>query len=87
MQCDANHLGRVDDPLGHEVAELAGLGIEAVGVGVVLKDLADHDGTVLAGIDGDLARRRAERFPDDVDASLLAVVLGSQSAKRLDGPQ
>ena len=45
----------VDDALGHEVAELAGLRIEALDVGVILKDLADHDGAVLASIDGDLA--------------------------------
>jgi hypothetical protein len=27
LQGDANHLGRVDDSLGHEIAELASLGI------------------------------------------------------------
>jgi hypothetical protein len=30
----------------------SGLGVEAVGVGVILKDLPDHDRPVLAGIDG-----------------------------------
>jgi hypothetical protein len=57
LQRDANHLGRVDDSLGHEIAELAGLGVEAVGIGVILKDLADDNGAVLARIDGDLTRR------------------------------
>jgi hypothetical protein len=58
-----------------------------LGISVILADLAEDDRSILASIDGDLASRRAERFPDDVDASLLIVVLGSQSAKCLDGPQ
>ena len=53
----ANDRGRVDDALGDEVAVLAGLGIEAVGVLILLKDLADDDGAVLASVDRDLARR------------------------------
>jgi hypothetical protein len=30
------------------------LGVEAIPIGIMLKDLADYDGAVLAGIDGDL---------------------------------
>ena len=59
MQRDANHLGRVDDSLGHEVAELVGLGVEAVGIGVLVEDLADYDGAVLAGSLADSSRRRS----------------------------
>jgi hypothetical protein len=58
-QRDASHFGRVDDALAHEIAELARLGVEAVGVGVILNDLADHDRAVLACTDGDLARQTA----------------------------
>ncbi len=75
MQRDANHLGRVDDPLGHEVAELVGLGVKAVGIGVLVEDLADYDGAVLAGIDGDLTLRPRYRLSDDLDAVLLVFVL------------
>ena len=87
LQGGADDLGRVDDALGHQVTVLAFLGIIAIGVRVILADLADDDRSILASIDGDLASRRTERFPDDVDASLLIVVLGSQFAERLDGPQ
>src|SRR5882672_4713010 len=53
----ADHLGRVDDALGDQVAVLAGLAVEAVGVLILLQDLADDDGAVLASVDRDLARR------------------------------
>ena len=52
-----------------------------------LDDLADDDRSILASIDGDLARRRAERFPDNVDASLRIAVLGFELAERLDRAQ
>jgi hypothetical protein len=87
LQSGPDDLGRVDDALGHQVTVLALLGVVAVGISVILADLAEDDRSIPASIDGDLASRRAERFPDDVDASLLIVVLGSQSAKCLDGPQ
>ena len=54
---NANHLGRVDDALGDQVAVLAGLAVEAERVLILLQDLADDDGAVLARIDGDLAGR------------------------------
>src|SRR6267378_5238690 len=45
-------LGRVDDALGDEIDVLAVLGIEAVGVLILLEDLADDDRTVFSRIDG-----------------------------------
>src|SRR5712664_2471269 len=52
---DANHLGWVDNALGNQVAVLAGLAVEAVGVLILLQDLADDDGAVFARVDRDLA--------------------------------
>ena len=54
-------LGRVDDALGDQVDVFAGLGVEAIGVLILLEDLADDDGTVLARVDRDLARRIGEQ--------------------------
>jgi hypothetical protein len=68
-------------------SKLAGLGIEAVGVGVILKDLADHDRAVLAGIDGDLTRRPGYRLFDDLDAVLLVFVCTLHPLERLDRAQ
>src|SRR5260221_810056 len=82
-----NHLGRVDDALGDQVDVFAGLGIEAVGVLVLLEDLADDDRAVFSGIDGDLAGRIGQRLAHDLDAGLLVVVLGAQSLEVLGGSQ
>src|SRR5882672_9026084 len=38
----ANHLGRVDDALGDQVAVFAGLRVEAVGILILLEDLANE---------------------------------------------
>src|SRR5437879_8522621 len=83
----ANHLGRVDDALGDQVAVLAGLRVEAVGVLILLKDLADDHGTVFTGVDRDLAGRRGQRLAHDLDAGLLVVVLGADALERLGGTQ
>src|SRR5262245_1175775 len=40
LQRRADYLGWVDDPVRHEVLELAGLRVEAEGIGVVVLDLA-----------------------------------------------
>src|SRR3974377_1435353 len=53
----------------------------------MLKDLANHDGAVLAGIDGDLTRRPSDRLFDDVDAVLLVFVRRPAALERLDGAQ
>ena len=85
LQRCAHHLGGVDDALGHEVAVLAVLSVEAVIVLLLVEDLADHNGAVLAGIDGDLARRPGQRLADDLDAVLLVVIGGADPLDRLDG--
>jgi hypothetical protein len=48
-------------PLGDEVAVLAGLAVEAERVLILLQDLADDDGAVLARVDRDLAGRGRQR--------------------------
>src|SRR6185437_10560664 len=83
----ANNLGRVDDALADQVYVFAGLRVEAVGVLVLLEDLADDDGTILACVDRDLARRPGQRLAHDLDAGLLVVVLGAQPLEMLGGTQ
>src|ERR1700680_960184 len=78
-----NDLGRVDDALRDQVDVFAGLRVEAVGVLVLLEDLADDDGAVLARVDRDLARRPGERLADDLDAGLLVVVRGLDALELL----
>src|SRR4051794_21835753 len=82
-----DHLGRVDDALLDEVAVFTGLRVEAVVVRLVLEDLADDDGTVLARVDRDLASRPGQRLANDLDAGLLVVVLGAQALEGLGGAQ
>src|SRR5713226_2050911 len=79
----ANDLGRVDDALRDQVDVFAGLRVEAVGVLVLLEDLADDDRAVLARVDRDLARRPGERLADDLDAGLLVVVRGLDALELL----
>src|SRR6266702_206313 len=83
----ANHLGRVDDALGDQVAVLAGLRVEAIGVLILLKDLADDHGTVFTGVDRDLAGRRGQRPAHNIDAGFLVVVLGAQPLEMLGGTE
>src|SRR5260370_8690948 len=84
LQRRAHHLGGVDDALGHEVAVLTVLSVEAVIVLLLVEDLADHDGAVLARVDGDLARRPGQPLPNDVDAMLLIVCCGPSPLDRPD---
>src|ERR1700691_4279035 len=87
LQSLAHHLGRVDDALLHHVDVFGVLRVEAEAVGRVLQDLADDDGTVFTGIDGDLAGRRGQRLTYDVDTVLLVVVLGTHFLERFGGAQ
>src|SRR5690606_32842987 len=64
------HLRRVDDAGLQQVDVLAGRGVEAV-AGLEAAHLLDHDATLEAGVDGDLAKRRVECELDDVDTGLL----------------
>src|SRR6185312_4265570 len=84
---DADHLGRVDDALGDQIDVFAGLAVEAIGILILLQDLADDDGAVLTGVDRDLARRRRQGLAHDLDAGLLVVVLGADALELLGGPQ
>src|ERR1700690_2510777 len=79
----ANHLGRVDDALGDQVAVFAGLAVEAEGILILFEDLADDHRAVLARVDGDLASRPGESLAHDLDAGLLVVVLGADALERL----
>src|SRR5467141_2625096 len=80
-------LGRVDDALGDQVDVFARLRVEAVGVLILLEDLADDDRAVLACVDRDLARGPGERLADDLDAGLLVVVLGLDALELLGGAE
>src|SRR6476661_1558025 len=79
----ANDLGRVDNARRDQVDIFASLRVEAVVVLILLEDLADDDGTVLARVDRDLAGRPGERLAHDLDAGLLVVVLGADALKPL----
>jgi len=52
-------------PWLHQVAILAGRGVVAEGVVVLLDDLADNHGAVLAGVLGDLPRRCLKGAEDE----------------------
>src|SRR6202171_1774058 len=82
-----NHLGRVDDALRDQVDVFAGLRVEAVGILILLEDLADDPRAVFAGVDRDLARRIGQGLAHDLDAGLLVVVLGAKPLEVLGGTQ
>src|SRR5258705_3924648 len=83
----ANHLGRVDDALGDQVDIFASLRVEAVGILILLEDLADDHRAVFTGVDRDLASGPGERLAHDLDAGLLVVVLGLDALQLLGGAQ
>src|SRR5712671_8126947 len=87
LQRRPHNLGRVDDALGDEIDVLAVLGVEAVRVLVLLKDLADDDRPVFARIDDDLTRRPGERLAHDIDAGFLVVVLCAYLLQYFGGAQ
>src|ERR1700680_2499129 len=82
-----NNLGRVDDALGDQVPVFAGLGVEAVGILILLEDLADDHRAVLTRVDRDLAGWIGQRLAHDIDAGLLVVVLGAKPLEVLGGAQ
>jgi len=71
LQRDTHDLRRVDDASAQHVDIFLRLGVEAVGLGLVLGDLADHDRAFDAGVFDDLADRRLERPEHNVDAGLV----------------
>ena len=64
-------LGRVSDALGDKVHVFALLGVEAEAIVIVLQDLADDDGSVLACVKRDLASRL--RGPDVGSGSITDI--------------
>src|SRR5262245_58014809 len=87
LQRRADHLGRIDDPLRHEIFELASLRVEAEAISVVVLDLADYHRAVFACVDRNLARRPGERLFDHLDAVLLVFVFALQLVQGLAGTQ
>ena len=83
LQSGAHDLGRVDHALLDEVAVLAGRGVVAEGIVVLVDDLADDHGAVLAGVLGDLPRRCLKRAAHDGDADLLVVIGGLELVEHL----
>src|SRR5262249_35910749 len=75
LQGGPNNFGRINDSLTDKVDVFAVLGVEAKAILILLKDLADDDGTVLACVNHYLASRPRERLAHDVDAGLLVIVL------------
>ena len=67
LQRTPHDLRRIDDALGNKVTVLSSLCIEAEVVGVVVKDLANNNRAIFAGIleprerGGQSARQRADR--------------------------
>ena len=55
-----------------------------VGILFLFHDLANHNRTVGAGIDRDLARRGLDRLTHDLDTMLLILIFGAQAFKCLD---
>src|ERR1700734_2960119 len=73
LQGRPNNLGRVYNALGDEVHVFAVLGVEAEAILILFKNLADDDGTVLAGVNHYLASRPGESLAHDLHAGLLVV--------------
>ena len=61
-------------PLDTKIAILTGPSIEAISVGVLLRNLAYHQRAIVAGIGRDLLRRPRERPSDDIDSVRLTLV-------------
>src|SRR5258707_1753612 len=87
LQRRPHNLGWVDDAFGDEIDVLAVLGVEAVRILVLLKDLADDDRPIFARIDDNLTRRPGERLAHDIDAGFLVVVLCAYLLQYFGGAQ
>src|SRR5215469_10412308 len=83
LQRRADHLGRIDDTFGHEVAELALLSVVTVRVGIFVLDLPDYDRTVLAGVYGDLACGPGNCLLDHLNAVPLIFILALEVVEDL----
>src|SRR5690606_23417767 len=83
LQRGANDLGRVDDAELDHVAILTGLRVVAIGLRLVVEDLASHDRSLGTGVGRDLASRSLKGATNDVDAGVLVgiLALGLQVAR------
>jgi len=73
--------------LRNEIYIFAILGVETVGVLILLEDLAGDHGAVFAGIGRDLAHWSGERLADNLDTGLLVVVMRPHLLEHLAGTQ
>src|SRR5680860_1160074 len=87
LERGTHNLGRIDDALFDQVAILAGRGVVAEVVLVLVEDLAHDHGAVFAGILGDLAQRRLKGAAHDVDADFLVLVGALEGVEHLNGAQ
>src|SRR4029077_5114907 len=87
LQRNPHNLRRINDAGVQHVDILLGLGVEAEGLRLVLKNLADDDRTLHARILGDLPDRGFERPEHDVDAGLDVLVVVGELADRGPGAQ
>src|SRR5207253_1671474 len=74
---EARYLGRIDDTHLHQVAVLAGLGVEAKVV-LAFDHLIDDDRRLVARVGDDLARRLLEGTQHDLDPGVLIGALALQ---------
>ncbi len=85
LQRHAHHLGRVDDAGVDEVDILLVLGVIAIGVRLLLQQLADDDRGFLARILDDDADRVLDRAAHDGDALGLVVIVAGEVGEGLGG--
>ena len=85
LQSDPHHLRRIDDAGVQHVDILLGLGVEAEGLRLVLKHLADDDRTLHARVLRDLADWGLKGSEHDVDAGLDVGTVAAELADRLRG--
>ena len=76
LQSETGDLGWIDYAGLDQVAELAGIGVEAEVVVLGFADAADDHGAFVAGVESDLAHGLFESALHDVDADGL-VILGA----------
>ena len=85
MQRGLHNLGRVNNALGHEVAVLASVGIEAFTLTLELTDAINHNGAFEARVFGNASQRILEHLTNNANASLLVVRKTLERIKSLFG--
>ncbi len=82
LQSATHDLRGVDDAGLHQVLEFRRLGVVTPVGALAFQQLAGNDGTIDAGILGDLTDRRLQRAADDLDTDLLVVVVDLHLVER-----